>query len=276
MAASTIKANVEEMLSLARAVSGNADTLYQRQENVRKIIGDLGRCFSGKLPSLMLQNSMNIFAKTRAIRDNLKNYYADFLRHAAVSYEDVDQASAGEAKNLAGGVTQSGNMGGTNINNGSETSVAKELNEKYTRKWDDTPAGEIEIDSFNGVPAYVNEKNFEAAKNGTYYNVGFENGEKNCAEYVKRYYRTLYDMNITGLTPNGNPSGLIATPDPKPGDVINTMVGGVSHWAIVKEVRDGKAIVIEQNTVYKSGEGYAMSINNSYSVSGSRFFTLSS
>ncbi|MDR1509184.1 MAG: hypothetical protein LBS53_06060 [Synergistaceae bacterium] len=93
--------------------------MYQRQENVRKIIGDMGRCFSGKLPSLMLQNSMNIFTKTRAMKDNLKNYYADFLQHAAVSYEEADHASASEAKNLAGGSAGSSNIVGKS-NQGTE------------------------------------------------------------------------------------------------------------------------------------------------------------
>jgi uncharacterized protein YukE len=140
MAASNIKANIEEMMSLARSISGNADTLYQRQENVRKIIGNMGRCFSGKLPSLMLQNSLNVFTKARAMKDNLKNYYADFLQHAAERIESDDRALAGEMKNAAGGnaAPVSDGTPGTSDSGRSVLDIAK----KYLGQYNPDPNGE--------------------------------------------------------------------------------------------------------------------------------------
>jgi hypothetical protein len=145
--------------------------------------------------------------------------------------------------------------------------------EKSTLTWTNIPDGEIQVDSFRGIPAFVNRINFLAAANKTWGDVGYTNGERSCVEYVKRFYENQYKMKITGLTDRGQPSGLIQTTTPESGDVIRTVVAGVVHWAIVKEVKDGIAIVIEQNTIFMNGEDYTMYVNNGYPVSGNRFYT---
>jgi hypothetical protein len=276
-----IQAITDEMLSKSQNITRSASELFASQGRVQSIIQNLGADFSGRIPTLMTEHVLGMKSKYEAMNTTLTKY-GEFLDNAARTYEWNDKELAGWAEKLGGGALAGGTRntsgaadasGRSQETTGTGTAAGGSANDKATVHWDAAPDGEIEIDSFNGVPAYVNGKNFTAAANNSYYDVGFTNGERNCAEYVKRYYSELYGMSVYGLTPGGNPSGLTPTADPQPGDVINTTVGGVSHWAIVKEVKDGYAVVIEQNTVYKSGGGYEVKINNSYPVSGSRFFT---
>jgi hypothetical protein len=290
-----IQATTEDLRAKASSIRATADEVFQSQQTVVRKIADMKGFFRGTRPDDIMEHLLSLDGKYRAMYENLTQY-ADFLDNAATQYEGTEHVLTQEAAALAAaaGVVGAGIAGAGVATGGGGTSVSSgasgaggviymtgsgagdtaSSNEKSIRTWDSIPDGEIELDSFNGIPSYVNRKNFDAARTGRYYDVGFENGEKNCAEYVKRYYKTLYGMNVTGLTPGGSPSGLIATSSPIPGDVIRTVVDGTVHWAIVKEVKDGMAVVIEQNTVYKSGSGYAVSVNNSYPVSGNRFYTL--
>jgi hypothetical protein len=263
-----ILAITEAMHGSAKNVLAKAGEIQSSHGEMERIAGGMTPYFSGTLPELLTQRLLDMKKKHAALYEKVSQY-SEKVDYAADNYDWSDQEIAGWANRLGvSAAVLAGSVASSEVGNGSY--------DKSTLRWDSIQNQEMEVDSFNGVPAYINEQNFNAAKSGNYYDVGFQNGERNCAEYVKRYYSTLYGMNVTGLVPGGNPSGLISTAEPKPGDVINTVVDGVSHWAIVKEIKDGRATVIEQNTVYKQGDGYAMSVNNFYSVSGNRFFTLPS
>lgn len=270
---SNIMARPEEMRAKAQDMIAQIREHRASHDRMMSIVKNMGTVFNGKLPTKMLQNILSMKEPYANLYQNADNN-AQKIIVAANQYEEVDKESAQKAQN----VIDTSNSSSEFPDNSSGFSLIadKSNNNETTLNWLTPPINDAEIDSFNGVPAYVNEKNFTAAQDGSYYSVGYTNGERNCAEYVKRYYKELYGMAITNLIPGGHPSGLEMTSTPKPGDVINTMVDGTSHWAIVKEIKDGDVIVIEQNTVYKSGEGFAVKVNNAYPINGSRFFTLPS
>ena len=99
------------------------------------------------------------------------------------------------------------------------------------------------VDTFNGVEARY------ALSNGdgdTFYS---------CAAFVKRYYLTVYGIDVynlfSGSTPlvSGNNGSFSVTSSPEPGDIGSTP----GHWFIIKEVNgDGTYTLIEQNYKFTS------------------------
>ena len=116
------------------------------------------------------------------------------------------------------------------------------------------------------VVAYASEQCFKAADNNNWISVT----DRNCAEYVKRFYEKVYGIDIEKLPGGETPAGLHRVLVPQPGDV---MYIPSPHWAIVKQVNaDGTVTVIEQNCVFKYEEGYAVWVNDTYDISEAKFY----
>ena len=157
-------------------------------------------------------------------------------------------------------------------------------------RFDELNSDYATVDSFNGVDAiYMQDNSGYIDIGSTYYQ---------CAEYVKRYYtlkngigmfdsagnRVIEVYNLTlGCTPiyryydgSGDlvDQDMVLTDNPLAGDVFYTVINGLPHWAIVKEIRNGDAVLIEQNYVYSSGGYQYTKVNRIITVSGTVFYTL--
>jgi GH25 family lysozyme M1 (1,4-beta-N-acetylmuramidase)/surface antigen len=136
----------------------------------------------------------------------------------------------------------------------------------------------------NGVIAYSNYENAYAS--GLYNFVdGYNTGMKwQCVEYVNRYYKAIYGMEIRIPGTNANDyygtasdRGLIAYPNsgstsPQPGDILCSDGGSYGHVAIVRGVTTGSIHVIHQNWANTGADNdkiISMSISGGhYTVSG--------
>lgn len=111
----------EEILGKAKNVHQGAADIFSSQENVTKTIQNLGKDFSGKLPTLMTEHMLSMRDKYRSMNENLTQY-GSFLEHSANTYEWNDKelakwaaalgdrgasigASAGASTGAAGGTT---------------------------------------------------------------------------------------------------------------------------------------------------------------------------
>lgn len=78
-----------------------------------------------------------------------------------------------------------------------------------------------------------------------------------CAALVSRFYKEVFDTEVTGLYPGKTPlsdNELVLTDSPSAGDIYSTS----NHWAIVKEVRGDEVVLFEQNWCWTdSGVTYA-------------------
>ena len=98
------------------------------------------------------------------------------------------------------------------------------------------------VDTFNGVDA-VYHPNAADGSDTTY----------SCAAYVKRYYASVYGVNVwnllTGQTPSVNRGSFSVTNSPEPGDIgYQTNSSNSGHWFIIKSVNGGgNYTIIEQN-----------------------------
>ena len=68
-----------------------------------------------------------------------------------------------------------------------------------------------------------------------------------CAAFVKRFYNTVYGVDVWNLYPGNKPEAgsgyFYKTDSPQPGDIA----ANSGHWAIVRSASDGAVKVIEQN-----------------------------
>ena len=93
------------------------------------------------------------------------------------------------------------------------------------------------VDTLNGIPAYYNVS-------GSGYD---------CAEYVNRYYSTLYGISYITSHLGGSYNGydIVRTYQPKTGDIVYATAAqrgkSYGHYAIVKSYSDGVLTLIEQN-----------------------------
>ncbi|MDE7424281.1 MAG: CHAP domain-containing protein [Lachnospiraceae bacterium] len=113
------------------------------------------------------------------------------------------------------------------------------------------------VDTLNGVKAYY-RKGPNDGSNKFY----------SCAAFVKRYYKTVYGVNVNNLlynrTPHAEGDSFKKIKDPRVGDIVAMNTGhGTTHWAIAKSVsEDGSTItLIEQNWKWTQG-GSTVSVKN--------------
>lgn len=107
------------------------------------------------------------------------------------------------------------------------------------------------VDTFNGVSALYLPGTGNT-NTGTYC----------CADFVSKYYRSVYGVNVwnmyTNRTPSASKGRFVSTTSPQAGDIgyqLNS--GGSGHWFIVKAVNGSKCTIIEQNWKWSnSGNTY--------------------
>ena len=81
------------MLGKAKNIHQGATEIADSQSNVTKIIQNLGKDFSGKLPTLMTGNILSMKNKYKELNETL-DQYGKFLTHAANTYEWNDKETA--------------------------------------------------------------------------------------------------------------------------------------------------------------------------------------
>lgn len=94
-----ISAVTEEMERRAALIGENADTLLSAQNSVTNIFQNMGRDFSGRIPSLMTEKMIAMEEVYQGINATL-NGYSSFLSEAAKNYEWNDAEAARWARAL--------------------------------------------------------------------------------------------------------------------------------------------------------------------------------
>lgn len=119
---------------------------------------------------------------------------------------------------------------------GELTAVAEEIN--YKEETLTITKNKFVADSFNGVDALY-RKGSNDGSNATY----------SCAAYIKKYYKTVYNVSVYSLFGGSTPKTyegdkFISVKSPKEGDIAYKN----GHWSIVKKVNaDDTVTLIEQN-----------------------------
>ena len=107
-----VKVITEEMQGKAVNVALWALDMSHGQNNAMRIIQNLGRDFSGTVPSLIAENLLGMREKYRSMNETL-DQYRKFLEHAANNYDWNDRELAKWAASL-------GDEKGARINAGTE------------------------------------------------------------------------------------------------------------------------------------------------------------
>lgn len=94
-----ILAVTEEMQQRAGEIGHRADELRESQSNVTSIFQNMGRDFSGRIPSLMTEKMIAMESVYNGINATL-NGYKDFLNDAAQTMEWTDSEAARWANSL--------------------------------------------------------------------------------------------------------------------------------------------------------------------------------
>ena len=88
-----ILAVTEEMENRAAIIGNNADEILSIQNSVTNIFQNMGRDFSGRIPSLMTEKMIAMEEVYQGINATLNNY-KDFLSNAAKNYDWNDSEAA--------------------------------------------------------------------------------------------------------------------------------------------------------------------------------------
>lgn len=83
----------DEMISRAGNIGTNANEILSNQNQVTSIFQNLGRDFSGRIPSLMTEKMIAMEDVYQAMNDNLLGY-KDFLEDSARTIEWTDEEAA--------------------------------------------------------------------------------------------------------------------------------------------------------------------------------------
>ena len=142
--------------------------------------------------------------------------------------------------------------------------------------------------TFNNVAAYKNCPMGSSNTYGNSYVNGVYVGKKwQCVEYVQRYYKVIYNMNIKPYFGNANTfwynnlpssSGLVkylnGAVAPQVGDILVSISSGVGHVAIVRGVSSSKVYIIDQN--FSSSSARELSRNGNMIGAFSSAYTVKS
>ena len=120
-----IKVVTDAMIERANFIGQNAEIILENQNNVTNIFKNLGRGFSGKIPSLMTQHMLAMDPEYKNMNGILNNY-KNFLEDAAQKYEWTEEELTKFAQSLAGSNTATGNN--NNDNNNLNYSNSTEIN----------------------------------------------------------------------------------------------------------------------------------------------------
>ena len=96
-----ILAVTQEMNARAASIGNKAGEILQTQNAVTGIFQNMGRDFSGRIPSLMTEKMIAMEDVYQSINETL-NGYKDFLTDAARNYEWNDNEAARWMRSLRG------------------------------------------------------------------------------------------------------------------------------------------------------------------------------
>ena len=85
-----IAAVTRDMDSIAASIGNNADDIQEMQEAVTNIFQNMGRDFSGNIPSLMTESMIAMEEDYQKINDTLHGY-KNLLADAARDYDTFEQ-----------------------------------------------------------------------------------------------------------------------------------------------------------------------------------------
>jgi hypothetical protein len=113
------KAQTDEMRATASKIKQQLDVMTQSQAIMKSIVGNIGLCFGGVLPSLILKTLLQILLKAKTMNESVENYYADSVVDIATRYEIDDSDMAKEIEAKTGEVTGSATTpsGSNEVNN---------------------------------------------------------------------------------------------------------------------------------------------------------------
>ena len=89
----------DEMVNRAGIIGQNASEILSSQNNVTNIFQNMGKNFSGKIPSLMTQQMIAMDSDYQAMNNMLGNY-KNFLEDSAQNYEWTEEELARWATSL--------------------------------------------------------------------------------------------------------------------------------------------------------------------------------
>ena len=89
----------DEMLNRANTIGQDVGRILDSQNAVTKLFQNMGRDFSGKVPSLMTQHMLAMDSDYKAMNEILTQYKA-FMEDTAQTYEWTDEQLANWAKAL--------------------------------------------------------------------------------------------------------------------------------------------------------------------------------
>ena len=85
-----IEVTTEDLVTIAGDIGNSADSILSDQNAVTNIFQNMGRDFSGRIPSLMTEKMIAMEDAYHGINDILNNY-SGFLQDAAQTYERIDR-----------------------------------------------------------------------------------------------------------------------------------------------------------------------------------------
>ena len=95
-----ILAVTEEMINMAATIGSGADDIFGSQNRITGIFQNMGRDFSGTLPSLMTEKMIAMEDIYQGMNETL-NGYKTFLEDTARNYEWTDEEAARWTQALA-------------------------------------------------------------------------------------------------------------------------------------------------------------------------------
>lgn len=90
----------DEMLAKADKIGQTASKIFESQNQVTNIFRNMGKNFSGQVPSLMTQHMLAI-DKEYVAMNSLLNEYKNFLENTARNYDWTEEQMARWAEALA-------------------------------------------------------------------------------------------------------------------------------------------------------------------------------
>ncbi|MBR0316832.1 MAG: hypothetical protein IJQ99_08195 [Synergistaceae bacterium] len=90
----------DEMLNRAGKVAQESGKIFESQHKVTDIFKNMGKNFSGEIPSLMTQHMLAMDKEYTTMNSILKGY-ADFIENTARNYEWTDEELARWAESIA-------------------------------------------------------------------------------------------------------------------------------------------------------------------------------
>ena len=117
----------DEMLNRANKIGQDTRSILEKQNMITTLFRNMGRNFSGKIPSLMTQHMLGMDKEYRAMNGILTNYKT-FLEDSAHNYEWKEEELARFAESLGEPGARSSNVGNTGTTSTTSTTTPTSAN----------------------------------------------------------------------------------------------------------------------------------------------------